>query len=46
MTIEGTKHRTSITDYVQRCKSCGRVFYFGRDCNGKWVRCPHCRTTH
>ena len=46
MTINGTKHKTSPTDFHQRCKNCGRLFYFSRDCNGKWVKCPHCGTNH
>ena len=44
--LYGTAHRKSITDYFQRCKSCGRLFYFSHDCNGKTVICPHCSAHH
>lgn len=49
MEIRGTKHRERVTDYMQRCKntsSCGKVFYFPHDSNGKTVVCPHCGTRH
>ena len=48
MAINGTKHRQSATDFMQRCKNqrCGKVFYFPHDCNGKTVVCPHCGTHH
>lgn len=44
--IKGTVHRRNPTDFYQRCKSCGRLFYFSRDCNGKAVICPHCGARH
>lgn len=40
--INGTKHKERITDHMQVCSRCGRVMYFNHDCNGKWVKCPHC----
>lgn len=46
MEIKGTKHKQSPTDYYQACKSCHKMFYFSRDCNGKTVICPHCGTKH
>lgn len=46
MEIKGTKHKEKVTDYSQACKSCHRLFYFTRDCNGKTVVCPHCGAKH
>ena len=46
MEIKGTKHKKSSTDYSQTCKSCHKLFYIIRDCNGKTVICPHCGTKH
>ena len=47
MTIQGTVHRKSVTDYFMRCIRCGKVFYFSHDyCNGKNVACPYCGHIH
>lgn len=46
MEIRGTKHKQNLTDYYQCCKSCRRLFYFSRSCNGKTVVCPHCGARH
>ncbi len=46
MEIKGTTHKQKATDYHQACKNCGKLFYFDRDCNGKKVICPHCKTKH
>ena len=45
-TVQGTVHKQSPIDYFQRCAKCGRGFYFGHDCNGKTVICPHCGHHH
>lgn len=44
--IMGTIHKISITDFFQRCKKCGKSFYFSRNCERKTVICPHCGTKH
>ena len=44
--IFGTVHKSSVIDFHQRCASCGKVFYFSHDCNGKAVICPHCGHRH
>ena len=45
-TIYGTKHRAHITDFFQRCASCGKLFYFSHDFNRKTVVCPYCGRRH
>ena len=44
--IRGTEHRMSITAFFQKCKVCGKLFYFSHNCNGKTVICPHCGCRH
>lgn len=44
--IRGSEHRILITDFSQKCKICGRLFYFNHDCNGKKVICPYCGCRH
>lgn len=46
MEIKGTCHRKEKTDYYQACKSCHKLFYFTRNCNGDTVVCPHCGAKH
>ena len=45
--IYGTNHKEDVTDYFQRCKRCGRMFYYNsRKSNGATVICPYCFTRH
>ena len=44
--IQGTQDRVKVTDYSQRCASCGKFFYFDHDSNRKVVACPWCGHRH